>query len=281
MKSPTRAKREMRPKQIDLSRCFSKKMKMIDTHTHIYLEEFRDDLEPMLERAAAAGVAEMYLPAIDSRTHEEMHELEKARPNTCFAMMGLHPCSVKSDYISELNIVKEYFSVRKYVAVGEIGLDYHWDKTFVEEQKKAFRQQIEWAIEYKIPISIHSRDATQAAIEIVGEYLGSGLSGVFHCFGGTVKEAEAIIGLGFYLGIGGVLTYKNSGLAAVLREIPLAKIVLETDAPYLSPVPFRGKRNEPSYMKEVLVNLAQLYGISDAEVDMVTSGNAKILFKRN
>jgi TatD DNase family protein len=256
-------------------------MKMIDTHTHIYLEEFRDDLEPMLARAAAAGVEEMYLPAIDSRTHEAMHELEKSHPNTCFAMMGLHPCSVKNDYISELNIVKEYLSARKYVAVGEIGLDYHWDKTFVEEQKNAFRQQIEWAIEYNIPISIHSRDATQAAIEIVGEYQGSGLSGVFHCFGGTVKEAEAIIDLGFYLGIGGVLTYKNSGLAAVLREIPLEKIVLETDAPYLSPVPFRGKRNEPAYMKEVLVNLAHVYGMSDAEVDMVTSKNAKKLFKRN
>ena len=256
-------------------------MKMIDTHTHIYLDEFKDDLEPMLARAAAAGVEEMYLPAIDSRTHEAMHELEKSHPNTCFAMIGLHPCSVKSDYISELNIVEECLLKRKYVAVGEIGLDYHWDTTFVEEQKNAFRQQIEWAIEYKIPISIHSRDATQAAIEIVDEFQGSGLSGVFHCFGGTVKEAEAIIGLGFHLGIGGVLTYKNSGLAGVLKEFPLEKIVLETDAPYLSPVPFRGKRNEPAYMKEVLVNLAQLYGMSDAEVDMVTSKNAKKLFKRN
>ncbi len=253
-------------------------MHFIDTHTHLYSTEFRNDIDDIIINARKAGVSKCYLPAIDSETHEEMLKLENKYPEDCIAMMGLHPCSVKENYKEELAIVENWLTKRKFVAVGEIGLDHYWDKTFVEEQNIAFRIQIEWALQYKIPIVIHTRNAMQETINIVREYQGRGLRGIFHCFSGSYESACQIIDAGFYLGIGGVITYKNAGLAEVIAKINLAHLVLETDAPYLSPIPFRGKRNESSYIKYVADKIASIKNISVEEVGKITSANAAKIF---
>lgn len=254
-------------------------MMLIDSHTHLYLPEFDEDREEMLQRAKDKGVQKFFLPAIDSSHHESMFRLEEMHPDSCFAMMGLHPCSVKENYRDELRLIEKYLEQRSFCAIGEIGLDYYWDLSHVEEQKKAFDIQMEKAKELNIPISIHSREATQDAIDRVQKQQDGRLNGIFHCFGNGLEEARQIIELGFYLGIGGVLTYKKSGLAEVLKQIDLQYIVLETDAPYLSPVPFRGKRNESANIRVIAEFLAEVKGCSVEEVAEKTTQNCKKLFK--
>jgi TatD DNase family protein len=250
----------------------------IDTHTHLYDEQFDSDRKTSIQQAIDQGVEKMYLPNCDSSTIEGMLEVEKAFPSHCFAMMGLHPCYVKENVHDELSVMEAWLTKRTFSAIGEIGLDYHWDKTYINEQKKAFRTQIEWSLQYNRPIVIHTREATKDTIEIVKEYAPKGVRGVFHCFSGSVETARQIIDLGFYLGIGGVLTYKNAGLQEVVQLIDLKHIVLETDAPYLSPVPHRGKRNESSYTLFIAEKLANLKGIDLTTVANITTENALKLF---
>ena len=247
---------------------------IIDTHCHLYAEEFIDDVDEVILRAASEGVNKFYLPAIDSSTHEQMVALEKRYADQCIAMMGLHPCSVKENYTIELAVVEEWLAKRKFIAIGEIGLDFYWDKTFVEQQYKAFRTQIEWSLQYNLPIVIHTRNAMNETIDVVKRYAGKGIHGIFHCFSGNYEDAKAITAMGFYLGIGGVLTYKNSGLAEAIEKIDMKYLVVETDAPYLTPVPFRGKRNESSYLKYVVEKLAEVKKISVEEVAAITTANA-------
>jgi TatD DNase family protein len=229
-------------------------------------------------RAEKEGITKILMPAIDSSTHGQMVALEKLNPAQCFAMMGLHPCSVKENFKDELAIIEKYLSERTFKAVGEIGLDFYWDKTFTTEQFEAFHQQIEWALEIDRPIVIHSRNSTHECIQVVKEHQHGKLKGVFHCFSGNAEQAQQIIDLGFYLGIGGVLTYRNSGMDKVMEQVDIKYVVLETDAPYLTPVPFRGKRNEPAYIKYVAEKLAEVKNISVEEVAAITTENAERLF---
>ena len=253
-------------------------MILIDTHCHLYSEEFVQDIDAVIERATTEGVQKFYLPGIDSTSIDAMLNLEIRFPDRCFAMMGLHPCYVKENYKQELDIVQNWLTKRKFSAVGEIGLDFYWDKTFAAEQYEAFRIQMEWAIAYDRPIVIHTRNAMQETINLVKEYVPKGIRGIFHCFSGSYESAQEIINAGFYLGIGGVLTYKNAGLSEVLQKIDLKHLVLETDAPYLTPVPFRGKRNESSYLKYVLAKLSEAKDVSIEEIAAITTANAEKIF---
>ncbi len=253
-------------------------MTLIDTHSHIYLPEFEQDRSAMLERAEKEGIRKIYLPAIDSFTHDYMFKLEEESLSVCLSMMGIHPCSVKENFRQELKIARDWLEKRPFKAVGEIGLDFYWDKTFSEHQYDAFHEQIEWALEFDIPISIHSRNATDECIKVVAEHQKGKLKGVFHCFSGNAEQAQQIIELAFYLGIGGVVTFKNAGLDKVIKEIGMNSIVLETDAPYLAPVPYRGKRNEPSYLKYVVEKLAEIKNLEVEEIAKITTGNAEKLF---
>ncbi len=253
-------------------------MRLVDTHTHIYLQEFAGDREAVFERAEKEGIKQILLPAIDSGTHAEMLELEKSRPALCRAMIGLHPCSVGDNFKDELKIARDYLEGRAFAAVGETGLDFYWDKTFTSQQYAAFHEQTEWALQYDIPIVIHSRNSIDECISVVREHQKGKLKGVFHCFSGNAEQAQQIIDLGFYLGIGGVLTFKNSGLDKVMEAVPLDAVVLETDAPYLAPVPFRGKRNEPAYLKYVVEKLSEIKQTPVADTGAVTSANAAVLF---
>lgn len=252
---------------------------MIDTHSHLYLEEFENDIEDVVLRAKEQGVEKIFLPSISKNEHQRVMGLVKRFPENCFPMIGLHPCYVKENYLEELQHVKESLPKEKFYAIGEVGLDFYWDRSFDKQQYEAFEFQIELAIANNLPIIIHSRNSTKECIGTVRKYLHQGLKGIFHCFGGSLEEANEIIEMGFYLGIGGVVTYKNSGLERVLNEIPLTNIVLETDAPYLSPVPYRGKRNESSYLTKVAEKLASIKNISVEEVDRVTTINALNIFK--
>jgi TatD DNase family protein len=253
-------------------------MQLIDTHCHLYSTEFTADIDEVITRAQQQGVKKFYLPAIDSSTHASMLQLQQHYPSVCIAMMGLHPCSVGKNFNEELAIVRQYLTQHKFVAVGEIGLDFYWDTTFAEEQKIVFHQQIELALQYQLPIVIHTRKAMQETISIVKQYTSKGLGGIFHCFSGSYEEAVKIIDAGFYLGIGGVVTYKNAGLAQVLQKIHLKHLVLETDAPYLTPVPFRGKRNESAYLTHIIEKIAAIKNCSTAEVAEVTCANANTIF---
>jgi TatD DNase family protein len=252
---------------------------LIDTHTHIYLNDFKDSIEKVIKRANAVGVEQFYLPAIDSETFAQVIDLEKRFPMQCFAMAGLHPCSVKENYKEELTFVEKNLQQRKFVAIGEIGLDFYWDRTFEKQQYLAFEQQMQWALDYNIPISIHTRNAMGETIEAVKPFAKKGLRGIFHCFGGSIESANEIIKMGFYLGIGGVVTYKKAGLAETLAHIGLEYLVLETDAPYLTPLPFRGKQNEPSYLQYVVEKIAEIKNYSIQEVEEITSKNARKVFK--
>jgi len=253
-------------------------MKLIDTHAHIYLDTFKKDIDQVMARALAEGVEKIYLPAIDRSETTNMHDLEMKYPVACMAMAGLHPCSVKEDHHDELMWVEEQLGSRSFAAVGEIGLDFHWDRTFVDRQYQAFESQVEWALKYDLPIVIHSRDAIDECIATVTKYKARGIRGIFHCFGGSLEQARAITGIGMYLGIGGVITYKNAGLAEVLEKVSLEHLVLETDAPYLTPVPFRGKRNESSYLKYIAEKLALVKQVTMEEVAAVTTANAEKIF---
>lgn len=253
-------------------------MTLIDTHSHIYLDDFNPDRDDIIQISENEGVAKILLPAIDSATHDKMIGLEEVHPGVCVSMMGLHPCSVKADYKSELKIARDFLAKRKFIAIGETGLDFYWDKTFTKEQYDAFNEQIVWAIQYQIPVVIHSRNSIDECIDVVKNQQKGNLKGVFHCFSGSTEQAQKIIDLGFYLGIGGVVTFKNSGLDKVVKNISLDHLVLETDAPYLAPVPFRGKRNEPSYLKYIVDKLTDIKGISSGEVAFETTRNAEKLF---
>ena len=250
---------------------------LIDSHCHLYLKEFEADLEAVMQRAFEAGVQKFYLPAIDSNTTADMLRLEKSYPGICIPMAGLHPCSVKDNYVQELELVNRMLSQRKFAAIGEIGLDLYWDKTFIHQQYDAFNQQIELAMAYQLPIVIHTREAMKETLKVIENYKGR-IKGIFHCFGGNLEEANQVIELGFLMGIGGVVTYKNAGLAAVIKEVDLQHIVLETDAPYLAPVPFRGKRNESSYIKYVQEKIALIKNIDPEEVAAITTANASRVF---
>ncbi|MFT3901850.1 MAG: TatD family hydrolase [Niabella sp.] len=251
----------------------------IDTHSHVYSKTFSQDTEIMLQRAQEARVTRILMPAIDMETHKRMLQLESNHPETCISMMGLHPCSVNETLDEELATIEAYLQQRKFVAIGETGLDFYWDRTFEKQQYLSLEKHIEWALQYDLPIVLHTRNATDECVELVKKYTPAGLRGVFHCFGGTIAQAETITTEGFYLGIGGVLTFKKSGLDEVLRQLPLDYVVLETDAPYLAPVPYRGKRNESAYIPYVAEKLAEVKGLSIEEVAKITTGNAENLFR--
>jgi len=251
---------------------------IIDTHSHIYMPEFDVDRDFMLMRAEKEGINLILMPAVDNETYLAMLKTEENFPGKCVSMMGLHPCSVKEGYRQDLKKAEEYFEKRRFVAVGETGLDFYWDKTFTKEQYESFQTQIEWAKHYNIPVVIHSRNSIDECISTIKENQQGNLKGVFHCFSGDEKQAKAIIDLGFYLGIGGVVTFKNSGLDKVMADIDMKNVVLETDAPYLAPVPFRAKRNECSYLKYVVEKLAEIKKVSKEDIEKVTTKNAKELF---
>lgn len=251
---------------------------IIDTHSHVYLPEFDSDRLGMMTRAGNERIKLILMPAIDSQNHPGMLKTERDFEGKCLAMMGLHPCSVKEGYKQELKTVREYFDKRRFVAVGETGLDFYWDRTFTNEQYESFQTQIELALQYDIPVVIHSRNSIDECIKVIAKNQNGHLKGVFHCFSGNTEQAKQIIDLGFYLGIGGVLTFKNSGLDTVMADIDMNNIVLETDAPYLAPVPFRGKRNECSYLKYVVEKLSEVKKIPKEEIEDITTKNAKKLF---
>lgn len=262
--------------------CSRKKqtMQLIDTHAHLYAEEFNEDRPEMIQRAFDAGVTHLYLPNIDSTSIEGMLQLEAAYPGQCLPMMGLHPCYVKDNFQEELALVKSWLEKRSFPAIGEIGIDLYWDKTHIREQETAFLTQVEWAKQYDLPIIIHSRDSMDLILELLQPVRHERLRGIFHCFSGSVQQAEAAIEMGFLLGIGGVLTFKKSGVDAVLDQIELQHLVLETDSPYLAPTPFRGKRNESAYIVKVAEKLAEIYGVSTEEVAQITTTNALKLFNK-
>ena len=251
---------------------------IIDTHCHIYLEEFDEDRPDMIKNAKNEGVKRFLMPAIDSGSYEKMLTVELQYPGECIAMMGLHPCSVKENFEKELAIAESFLSRKSFIAIGEVGLDFFRDKTFVKEQIKVFQLQIDWAHSTRLPIVIHSRNSIDECINLVKQNQNGNLKGVFHCFSGTIIQAKEIIDLGFYLGIGGVVTFKNSGLDKVVNELDLSHIVLETDSPYLAPVPFREKRNESCYLKYVVKKLAEIKNVSEEVIADVTTKNAKDLF---
>lgn len=250
-----------------------------DTHTHLYATEFDEDREKLIHNAIETGVGYFYLPNVDSGTIAAMLDLQNLFPENCYAMMGLHPCSVKENYTAELAIIEEQLANGNYVGVGEIGLDFYWDKTFIKEQEDAFVKQITWAVELELPVSIHSRVATARAIELIRE-TELQVKGVFHCFSGTAEEASIITSMGMYLGIGGVVTYKNSGLDDIVKQVNLSHIVLETDAPYLPPVPHRGKRNIPEYLIQVARKTALIKECSVEQVAALTTANAQRIFEK-
>lgn len=252
---------------------------LIDTHAHLYSRKFSDDRPDMIRRAIAAGIDRIYLPNIDSGSIEAMLILEADFPEHCFAMMGLHPCSVQPDtYEQELDIVEHWLGQRNWAGIGETGIDLHWDQSTLAIQQLAFARQIEWGKELGLPVIIHARKANRECLQVVRDGQDGRLRGIFHCFSGTLDEAREMIDLNFMLGIGGTLTYPNSELPEVLRSIPLEHIVLETDAPYLPPVPYRGKRNESAYVRHVAETLAQIKSVSLEEVGRITSNNALRMF---
>ena len=255
-------------------------MNLIDTHTHLFGEQFDADRPGMIQRALEAGVEWMLLPNIDSQTIDAVVSTVQGFPSTK-AMWGLHPCHVFANWEEELAKIELLFESSPAVAVGEIGLDFYWSKDFVEEQKQALNHQMQWALDRKLPVSLHTREATQETIELVKPFANKGLTGVFHCFSGYEAEANAITELGFALGIGGSITYKKNPIREFLPRISLKSIVLETDSPYLPPVPYRGKRNESAYVKEVALEVASLCGTSLEEVARITTENAKMIFKLN
>ena len=251
---------------------------LIDTHTHIYLEEFREDRPDMLLRAEKEGVTKMLLPAVDAGSHEPLLELAELYPDRCLPMMGLHPCSVKENFREELRIARDRLEAGRFYGVGEIGLDYYWDTTYSSQQWAALHEQLEWAVHFNLPVSIHSRNATDACIQAVREHQKGGLKGVFHCFSGSLEQAREVIDLGLHLGIGGVVTFKNGGLDKILDQVDVTRLVLETDAPYLAPVPFRGKRNEPAYLRYIVAKMADIRQTSAVSLAEQTTENAKKLF---
>lgn len=255
---------------------------MIDTHTHLYSAEFDQDRREVINRALQLGIKKFYLPAIDSETHENMLHLEREYPGQIQAMMGLHPCSVKPDtWKHELQVVENYLQSRNFCAVGEIGIDLYWDQSTLDIQMAAFEQQIDWAIEKDLPIVIHTRNSFDETFAVLERKKDPKLRGIFHCFSGNLEQAQHALDLGFLLGIGGVVTFKNGKIDQFLAQIPLEHIVLETDSPYLAPVPHRGKRNESGYLPLIAGKLVDIYGVDLATIADVTTKNAERIFTSN
>ena len=255
-------------------------MIITDTHTHLYSEQFDDDRVEVIERALAAGVTRFFIPAIDSSYTKSMYALESRYPNNMFLMTGVHPTHVKDDYLEELAHIKEQLNSREFVAIGEIGIDLYWDRSTLKLQQEMFKLQIQLAKQYRLPVVIHCRDAFDEVFQILEEEKGSELFGIFHCFTGTLEQAQKAISFNMKLGIGGVVTFKNGKINQFLKQISLDHIVLETDAPYLAPVPYRGKRNESSYILNVLEKLSDIYSMSSNEIASITTKNSKSIFKK-
>lgn len=253
-------------------------MQLIDTHTHLYLPEFDSDRDEVVSRAVSSGIVKMLLPNIDIQSVDKMISTVTRYPGICYPMMGLHPTSVKGDYLSQLDTLENLFTKHKYIAIGEIGIDLHWDKTFLKEQVIAFRRQIAFARNHGLPVVIHSREAFPEVFSVLDEFEGRGLKGVFHAFTGNLEDAEKAIGMGFKLGIGGIVTFKNSGLDKIVKETGPDNLILETDSPYLAPAPNRGKRNESSYICIINKKLAEIFGLSEEEVGSITFANSTGLF---
>ena len=253
-------------------------MKIIDTHTHLYLNQFKDDIDKVIKRSIDIGISKLIFPAIDSSHFDDMHDLKNKYPDNIYLMSGLHPTNVKENYKEELEFVVNSLKSHSYVAIGEIGIDLYWDKTYLKQQQHAFEFQIRLAIKNDLPIVIHCREAFDEIFEILDKENCTKLRGVFHCFTGTLEQANRAIRLGFKLGIGGVVTFKNGGIDKFLSQIDLKHIVLETDSPYLAPVPFRGKRNESSYITYVIDKLSEIYGLPIKEIASVTTKNAEKVF---
>jgi TatD DNase family protein len=254
-------------------------MQLIDTHTHLYAEAFDEDRDAMIQRAIASGITDFFIPAIDSEYTERMFALEKQYPDQMHLMTGVHPTHIKENYKDELEHVSSLLSERSFCAIGEIGIDLYWDKTFLKEQQEAFDLQINWAKKYKLPFVIHCREAFDEVFEVLDGHDSKDLSGIFHCFTGNLEQAKKVLTYNLKLGIGGVVTFKNGKLDQFINKIPLSEIVLETDAPYLAPAPFRGKRNESAYLHEVANKLAEVYDVSFSEIAKTTSNNAFKIFK--
>lgn len=252
-------------------------MYFIDTHTHLFLEEFETDRKSVIEKAINLGVEKMILPNVDTGTLEQLHAVCRINPRSLFPAIGLHPCSVKTNYNNELAFLKDALKNGKYCAIGEIGIDLYWDKTFYKEQVLALEEQIHWALDYNLPVILHSRESFDQIYNVIKKY--KGLRGVFHAFTGDEEHLEKISNIGFFFGIGGIATFKNSGLDKVIPKLQLNKIILETDAPYLAPVPYRGKRNEPAYIINIAEKLSDIFNISIEKIANITSSNAESLFK--
>lgn len=254
-------------------------MILTDTHSHLYSKEFDADRTELIEKAIESGVTRFFLPNVDSESIPGMFQVEKQFPNNCFSMIGLHPCSVNARYPQEIQVIEHWLSKRKFVAIGEIGIDLYWDKTYFEQQQDAFRRQIQLAQKHELPYIIHSRNSFNEVMEIIHECSNTSTKAIFHCFSGNVEQAQQVVNAGnFKLGIGGVVTFKNSGLDKVVEAIDLKHLVLETDAPYLAPVPHRGKRNEPDYLILIAKKIAEIKNISLEEVAAVTTQNSIDVF---
>lgn len=252
---------------------------IVDSHSHIYSEEFSSDRNEVIARAIKAGVNKIVMPNIDSSTIKPMLDLADSNPDFFIPLIGLHPTSVKEDFHKELEIIEYWFNKRKFAGIGEIGIDLYWDKTFINEQIEVFKTQIGWAKKRRIPIVIHVRDSFQEVLEVLQQEKEESLTGVFHSFTGDADQAAQVIDLGFKIGIGGIVTFKNSGLDIIVQNIDLQHILLETDSPWLAPVPYRGRRNEPAFITAVAAKIASLHGISVEEVARITTTNAKQLFE--
>ena len=251
---------------------------MIDTHTHLYLDHFKDDIDDVIQRAISVGVEKFYLPSISSKYNESMHDLESKFPDRVFCMIGLHPCYVDNKFEQEIEFVKERIKLHKYRAIGEIGIDLFHEKKYFNQQIIAFEEQIKLALEYDLPIVIHSRESFDEIFEVLKKYKSDKLRGIFHCFTGNEDQARKIIDLNFFLGIGGVVTFKNGKISDFLSSIPLNRIVLETDSPYLAPAPFRGKRNESSYLSIIASKLSEIYNLDVSEISRITQQNSNEIF---
>ena len=254
-------------------------MQLVDTHTHLYLKDFDNDIDEVIQKAIDIGINHFFIPSINSKYHSRMFDLKDKFSEFIYLMMGLHPNYVKENFEEELSLVEDLLSKKKFYAIGEIGIDLYREKRYLFEQQKAFEKQILLAKSYSLPIVIHCRDAFDEVFEIIEQHKGDDLTGIFHCFTGDFNYAQRAIDLNFKLGIGGVVTFKNNNLEKVLQKIPIENIVLETDSPYLAPVPYRGKRNESSYLKNILLKLSNVYGISENDVASVTTRNAFSAFK--
>ena len=251
---------------------------MIDTHTHLYLDHFKDDIDDVIQRALSVGVEKFYLPSISSKYNESMHDLESKFPGRVFCMIGLHPCYVDDKFEEEIEFVKERIKSHKYKAIGEIGIDLFHEKKYFNQQIIAFEEQIKLALEYDLPIVIHSRESFDEIFEVLKKYKSDKLRGIFHCFTGNEDQARKIIDLNFFLGVGGVVTFKNGKISEFLSSIPLNRIVLETDSPYLAPVPYRGKRNESSYLSIIASKLSEIYNLDVSEISRITQQNSNEIF---